>query len=584
MAALSACTNPAGGTSSSTQSATPTGISAMVLDSVNGSSVAGVAIDVVDASNSPVRTFTTGSGGSVDITNDLAIGSVYSMTAAATGRASSAMLDYTAAEGTTVALYCPTIAMSNVSPKAPELVKLQYSTDGTSWTDWNPLASTPSPSKGFWVKASVAGVVAVEPTSWSGFGIAIDIDRMPTLGNGYSPSTYEAKSLLDNSGDAWNGLYITTAIFDFSSDTFTTGYHTLDLVAYDVANDRLETRLPFNMMTTNTSGPSLSSAQFYGMYLDLESYGRSNRLFSLTRRAATRSLTASDSASSYGASLFFDIVDSYLMPVKILGFEVYRSNDYINFAKIDRVNFGGLMSTADIGSSFSYSDHDASLALGTTYCYKVRAFSDDTHYSGYSPVLSASYLPPFTTVLTSPGNGSALSTSPQFSFSISNAALWSPGAANYFYFALFVRDKSGTPVFYGEYRYNFSQARFEAPGSYGSTGIAVWSSPRQMAGIAYSNGTITIDSAQACTSAYADSIATYPMSGLSLGSGVTYEWDVFGNWGGTGSGAVGLSTSMYSAYFTKAGSPSNSAIAYSNANTYEGGEATLNGSFEFKWQ
>jgi hypothetical protein len=56
--------------------------------------------------------------------------------------------------------------------------------------------------------------------------------------------------------------------------------------------------------------------------------------------------------------------------------------------------------------------------------------------------------------------------------------------------------------------------------------------------------------------------------------------------------AVGSSTSMDSAYFVKSGTvtgtatgpSSNSAEGISYANTYMGGEATLNGAFEFNYE
>jgi hypothetical protein len=191
----------------------------MILDSLNGSSVSGATLGIVDSSNAKIGTYTTGSGGSVDLTNDLAVGSVYSITAAASGRATSTMLDYRAAKGTTVALYCPAIAMSNVRATA--------------------------------------------------------------------------------------------------------------------------------------GGQSLSDMTFNSMYLDFQSYGRSNRLFSLSRQVSTRSLSSTSSPSSYGAYLSFGAQLQTGADASILGFSVCRSTDGAGYAKIARVNYGSLVTTTGLGSNFN---------------------------------------------------------------------------------------------------------------------------------------------------------------------------------------------------------------------------------------
>lgn len=579
--ALASCVNPTQSGSGSSQSPS-TAIRAMVLDSPNGSSIAGAIVEVSGAAGPAIGSYTTAADGSLDLTSTLSAGAVYSMQASAAGRATSALLDFTATAGTTLSLYCHSLAMTNVTPAAPRLVSLEYSTNGgTTWASWDPLVAAPTFASGFQVRVAVAGVVAIEPTSWSGFGVKVDLDHMPTLDNGSYPTKYPQKSQLDSSGDAWNGLYVTEVLFDFSGASLSSGTHRLDLVAYDVANDRLEIDLPFSLSSPAVGGSSLASATFSSLYLDLQSYGRSANLFSLSPRTGGRVLGTSASPSSYVSRISFYLQQNG-SPASILGFDVYRSTNSFTFSKVARVNLGRLRSTTDLNSAFSYSDYDPTLALGTTYYYKVVAFSDDSNFSPYSPVLWSRFLPPFTLSLVSPADGSSLASTPNLAFSISSQSLWSGAQSAYFNFSLFVRDKAGATVFYGEYRYDFATGRFEAPGSYGSDGVADWTSPIAASGLSYSNGTITINPALACAATFDDATATGSRIALSLSSGQTYEWEIFGDWLGSSYGAVGSSTAMDSASFLAAGSTGSLSASY--ANTYEGGEGSLNGSFSFTRQ
>jgi hypothetical protein len=76
---------------------------------------------------------------------------------------------------------------------------------------------------------------------------------MPTETNGYfAPSsplvTTLADSVLDSaSGDSTYGEFQTLDLFDLSGLTFLPGTHSLDIVAYDVANNRVEERIAFTL-------------------------------------------------------------------------------------------------------------------------------------------------------------------------------------------------------------------------------------------------------------------------------------------------------------------------------------------------
>jgi hypothetical protein len=565
---------------------------------VGGASLSGATLQLLDSSGSSLGSYTSGSDGTVSLTDVLTSGSGYSLVASYSGKASSELLDYVATGGSTPTLYCYKKAISSVDSSPPVLVSLQYkSSSSGSWTD---LSAGASLSSIYEIRAEVAGVAAVEATSWSGFGIKLAVDQMPTTSVGIEASSYEEKSVQDtDSSSSTYGKFITTAIFDLSSYSLTSGTHSLDLVAYDCANNRLETDRSFTQTTANTSGSSLSSAQFSSMGLYLLSYGKTNSgTFAFSRSTGTSAITSkalttssstskslttsSSSSSSYYADLLFYISSS------ILGFDVYRSSDGSSYSKIETVNLGSLYTNSSYGSAFYYLDYDSSLSLGTTYYYKVKAFSDDSHYSSFSPILSAAFVAPFKDYLSSPSDSATISSSPTFSFYISNTDLWSSSAADYFYFSLLVKDSAGNVAFYGEYRYSFARSEFEAPGAYYTSGsykgAANWSSYKVASGISYSSGTISIVASTACAAGYVD---TYVQSsGLSLSSGTTYEWDVYGDWpyGYYYGYEVGTSSVMEPAYFVKSGSSSSSsgsAAGISFANTYASGNASSNGSFEF---
>jgi hypothetical protein len=154
------------------------------------------------------------------------------------------MANYVAAAGSTVALYCHMIGINGVSATVPTIEYIKYSTDnGATWTS---LSTGATVSGSFEIEAGVLGVVAVKATSWSGFGIGIDLDRMPTNTNGYNSSSSSLVSTVtDATLDSSTGKYRTVALFNLSGLTFLSGSHTLELVAYDVANNRVEERIPF---------------------------------------------------------------------------------------------------------------------------------------------------------------------------------------------------------------------------------------------------------------------------------------------------------------------------------------------------
>jgi hypothetical protein len=196
---------------------------------------------------------------------------------------------------------------------------------------------------------------------------------------------------------------------------------------------------------------------------------------------------------------------------------------------------------------------------------------------------------PFTAALSYPDNGTTsevTSSARTFSFKFSNTDLWSSSCSNYFYFSLFIKDKTGDPVYYGEFRYSFSSGVWQIPGSYDRTyGTASWTNATALSsGVSYSSGTVSVDLTNTSVINNDDSYVSKNYGSFGLTSGSTYEWDVFGSWMGTSEGDLGTYYAMYPTFFVKVNSSSSgSGYGVSYANTELNGEGSTNGSFAFSY-
>jgi hypothetical protein len=340
-----------------------------------------------------------------------------------------------------------------------------------------------------------------------------------------------------------------------------------------------------NATSNNTlnSSSTISSLSFSNVTLELLSYGQSNKLFAFAKQGTeAKSLSMAGTSTSYYALLNFNLGTK---SSTILGFNVYRSSDGTTFTQIGTENYGALTSISSLGSSFYYYDYDATLALGTTYYYKVQAFDASGSLSSMSPVAGAPFMKPFTLSLTSPATGATATSTPTFTFALSDITLWSSSLSDYFYFALFIKDKTGEPTYYGEFRYKFSTSTWQAPGSYSkSTSVANWTNPTSVTGITYSSGIITVDLTNSTVYNNDNSYVTSNYGSFTLLSGYTYEWDIFGDWWGASYDDLGTSDAMDPAYFVKTTtSSSGTGYGVSYANTYANGEGSLNGSYSFSY-
>ncbi len=351
--------------------------------------------------------------------------------------------------------------------------------------------------------------------------------------------------------------------------------------------------------TSHSSTPSVSigSLTFTSMRVQLLSFGQSNNAFSISSpRLQTRALTSTTSgASSYEGLVQFALGSGTTASTSaaILGFDVYRSTDDATWTKIGTENYGAATTLSSLqASTFSYADVDPSLALGTTYYYYLKAFDTSGNYSVQSPVAQATFLTPFTLSLTSPSDSSiGQTTAPTLRFTLSSTALWNSANSDYFYFAVLVKDKTGLPCFYGEFRYDFNNGVWQRPASYDSSygDVGSWSNPVTVSGLSYSGGVISVDLSNSAVKANNDAYrgayigeSSFQLPTVPLLTGQTYEWDVFGDWWGASYGDVGSSAAMDAAFFVKAHtSGSGTGYGVSFANTYAHGEGSLNGSYSF---
>jgi hypothetical protein len=351
------------------------------------------------------------------------------------------------------------------------------------------------------------------------------------------------------------------------------------------------------------SGGSLAAAQFVGS-LKLVTFGVTAVGYGFFSKEPgtgfSRALTTNpDDPSTAFSEFVFYLGDSNNDTFPIVGYDVYRSTDNINWSKVATVNS---VFTSNSSNPIAYLDWYPGFTLGTTYYYRIQAF-DSYNHSNPSPSLGLTFLPPFTlnldsssftgpTAPTMPLSLSSVS-SQWLQFSISNPSLWSLSVANYFYFSLVITDMVGglnQPDFYGELRYDFGLGQFEAPQSYSTSGAAVWTDSagnptyNTVSSILWSNGTISIPFS--ALSSFIDNNAGLRSSTVQFVSGYTYQWNIFGSWYGVSYGSLGSGGAMSSAYFIKQGASSGQVTseAISNSNSYEKNFGASNGYFQFQVQ
>jgi hypothetical protein len=539
-----------------------------VIDSVNGSKL---------AAGGNIYIYSNGSllYSAVFSTNPQPIwlgeGSTYTVKASPTGRAQSSKEGVIGVNDLALTMICQKLDMSTFPAESPTIDSITYTTasDPTSEsTVWNTLSSGSSVdfSTMKYIKVVATGKAEMDATSWAGFGIEMGLDQTPSTFSGIAAD----ETLSTSSYNSTAGTFTGTAYFATSWTNITSGAHTISFVIYDRANNRTEKNLTVTNTLANTSGSDISAYYFQSLSADLRIYGVSREYFKTKK--STDSLTGLSSGSiSYRAAISFKFqtASSGGSAVPILGFTVYRSEDSgATWEAVGTVNYGAL-STGTSGTHTFY-DTDSQLTEGVEYKYKVTVFTDDTHTNTSGIMGPVKFLPAFTASLVAPANKSpAIDATdlPNFTFTISDSSLWNTSVSDRFYFSPVIRKADGTYAYVGYFYYKFStnQLCFEYPGN---NNWYAYNTATTASLISFDSSTGTISLSPSIFNADTN-YATG--ADLALDSGVTYYWDIFGNY-------TGSSSTNTAAYFYKSGT---NCISRSYADVYQNGQETLNGWFSF---
>ena len=467
----------------------------MVLKSIGGTTLSGAKVSVYD-SNGIVKTATTDANGTVsfELKN-----STYDFVAEKITYADSMYQDFAVSnENNRVYLYCHTHGMISFPAEAPEIVSVEYSPSGSTYQT---LQGSIDAMEFNYLKITARGKCAIEETSWSGSGVMINFDSWTHRYERIMPTSFGLLSSL--SGD----YFVTEAIYDLSAieinDTevdleLIPGNHYIDIVAYDVANNRVETRVDFTLTGLAPSDPDISSVVPTIDFFEALTFGKSRDLFQYPDYALKAFQPyEGDNISGY---ITFDFVvkDNMDNPASIRGIKVYRSEDGTKYQQIYNKTLGILASEP----IYEFIDCDPNLRDGVTYYYKIKAYNTASETMMSEPV-SLQFLPPYHLELNAPVNYStSTSVSPTLSFKVSEPSFFTD--TDGFVFYLIIEEKTFHTVFNNAYVY-FAGFDVFLDGFSGT--LATW--------ITVSNGIVAID------------LSTIEGTGLALEPGKTYEWNIY---------------------------------------------------------
>ncbi len=518
----------------------------------------------------------------------------YKIIASAEKRASSSIENYHySASSDPIYLVCQKLEMSTFPAEAPSIISLAWTSDDSA--DIDDLESLKGPnctwnefSDGDEINISSLNIVRViakaksemDATSWAGQGIMLGVDEVPSYFAGLYPNN--ADSNYDNTtgyftGEAYFGPLEGLQIAD--------GEHQICAVVYDRSSNRVQRNVTVTSISGPSSGVDLSSGyNIYDLYVEARTYSVSRQYYGAKK--SPEAMQALDSGpASYRVWLSFHVQNnSNGLDQPILGFRVYRSEDGgFSYKYLATVNNGYPAS-----GQHTYYDIDPSLIPGKSYNYKITAFTDSENGHGLSEVSApVKLLTPYTLSLTSPANGEKLASGsiPTLKFKLSGTSLWDPDKSDGFAFMPAIRKKTGETIFCGMYMYDMESDML----SYWDIQDWDWKEIDRTAEDTLSDyfafdaqkGEITLKPAALIANAN-----LYGAGAPVLIAGVTYEWDIFGNW--SGGNDPGNPESEYvdpPCFFkedTAADSPGRIIYSesYSFSDSYEDGMDALNGWFE----
>lgn len=408
----------------------------LVLDSLGGSPVEGVKVQLFEAGTSLVKQvgFTNASGKFDIIIPLLDKSGKYDIVAEKKDLASCKIQDFTYKEDFTPIMYCHDLMMISYRAIAPTITKVEYSNDESTWFD---LGSTINSADLQYLKVSVIGKSEIKETDWCGYGVKIAVNQDITHWDGLTPASFDKEGVgIGNTGD-----YETVAVYDLSSFDYMTGNYSLYINAFDVAANRVEKTIDiFVDSSTSGSDPTLASVKPVIVSFVSMTYSVSKDYFgSINNLRSVQNLP--DGAVHYnGHGTTFKISFDVRVPAGVRRIDIYRSEDGVNYKKLDKnISLTNITATE---AAHTFSDADGTIDVSKKYHYKVVAVNGSGVPSMESDSISLKILPPHNTILKAPINKSISgSVAPNFVFLVDNRDLLNEEIAEYFNFQLQIRNK-----------------------------------------------------------------------------------------------------------------------------------------------
>jgi hypothetical protein len=468
-------------------------ISIIVLDGVGGSVVEDATVTIQTEYAETVKIVQSNTQGLASV--ELEVGT-YTISAEKDDFSASSFQDLTLGkEGAQIALYPRKLGMISYPAEAPEITSIEYSTDaGATYeafsTDgsWNEAALP-------MFRITVEGGSGVEETAWSGYGLALRVDGPTNRFEKILPE-YEVQSF-------YNGeRYESIGVFDLSAFELTDGVHLINLVAYDVANNRVETEFPISITNAVLSGDTdLAAVQPVFTSLEAKTFGHSRNLFGISPKNIDAEAMVPYEGSSTTYYVTMSILTEYDddgdsgtpdVPASVRSIKLMRSEDDVTFEVVQTLTYSEL----NASGVHDLVDADPWLEPGNTYSYKAVAYNA-SGASLETEAVAFEFLAPFHLNLLSPAQNSISdTTTPVLTFSLSRSDLFT--LADEFVFDFEIREKLGPAWVFTDVTYDCETDTFYAFG-----GPAPYFSR--------SGNTISLDLAAV---------------GLPLERGKTYEWNV----------------------------------------------------------
>lgn len=283
------------------------------------------------------------------------------------------------------------------------------------------------------------------------FGCAVAVGSSASAYNNIATVSPECERTTD-------GSWRCTAQFTFNEISFPNEINDFVITAYDMAGNRVERYI--NSVTFKECRAGLNminNAQIKGFRVEMRRFPHSLKLFNEPERQGLRSFERAahnDASATYEVLLWFYIKDYASQDLYIRWFDIYRrkqgESEWVKTGrKLYTKDYNGAQNLppsyhAYTGSHLGY-DTAPSLEENVTYEYRIKAFTDSTHYVD-SPIATARLLPANSIELTFPADNGFVKKSElndlSFSFRLTNPDIWETPHADFFTFGLLVADKA----------------------------------------------------------------------------------------------------------------------------------------------